>query len=65
MVVPDKALAKLRGMIIELDLNYGGLSSMQYPPSAGLISGLKFTFSEVAKTHVFPTAALGNPPFCS
>jgi hypothetical protein len=33
-VVPDKALAKLRAVTIELDLDYGGLSPMQYHPGA-------------------------------
>lgn len=33
-VVPEKALAKLRAVTIELDLDYGGLQSMQYHPDA-------------------------------
>ena len=36
IVVPEKALAKLRGITIELDLNYGDLRAMQYHPDAGL-----------------------------
>lgn len=32
MIVPEKALSKLRSVIIELDLNYGDLDSMQYHP---------------------------------
>ena len=35
IVVPEKALAKLRAITIELDLDYGGLSPMQYHPDAG------------------------------
>ncbi len=35
VVVPEKALAKLRAVTIQLDLDCGGLSSMQYHPSAG------------------------------
>jgi len=31
-IVPEKALSKLRSIIIELDLNYGDLESMQYHP---------------------------------
>jgi hypothetical protein len=35
VVVPEKELAKLRAVTIELDLDYGGLTSMQYHPGAG------------------------------
>ena len=34
-VVPEKSLAKLRAVTIQLDLNYGGLVPMQYHPDAG------------------------------
>lgn len=34
-VVPEKSLAKLRTITIELDLNYGELVPMQYHPDAG------------------------------
>jgi hypothetical protein len=34
MVVPEPALTKLRGITIELDQDYGGLSPMQYHPGA-------------------------------
>ncbi len=34
MVVPEPALAKLRAITIELDLDYGGLSPVQYHPGA-------------------------------
>ena len=34
LVVPEKALAKLRTVTIQLDLDYGGLSPMQYHPDA-------------------------------
>ncbi len=34
-VVPEKALAKLRTITIQLDLNYGNLIPMQYHPDAG------------------------------
>lgn len=33
-VVPEKALANLRAVTIELDLDYGGLNPMQYHPDA-------------------------------
>ena len=33
-VVPEKSLAKLRAITIELDLDYGDLNSMQYHPDA-------------------------------
>ena len=35
IVVPEKSLAKLRAITIELDLDYGGLRNMQYHPDAG------------------------------
>ncbi len=35
VVVPEKSLAKLRAITIELDLDYGDLRAMQYHPSAG------------------------------
>ena len=35
IVVPEKSLAKLRAITIELDLNHGDLRSMQYHPDAG------------------------------
>ena len=35
IVVPEKSLAKLRAITIELDLNYGDLRAMQYHPDAG------------------------------
>jgi len=35
IVVPEKSLAKLRVVTIELDLNYGDLRAMQYHPDAG------------------------------
>ena len=34
-VVPEKSLAKLRAITIELDKNYGDLRAMQYHPDAG------------------------------
>jgi hypothetical protein len=33
-VVPQEALAKLRAVTIQMDLDYGGLKSMQYHPDA-------------------------------
>ena len=35
IVVPEKSLTKLRAITIELDLNYGDLTAMQYHPDAG------------------------------
>ena len=35
VVVPEKALAKLRTITIQLDLDYGDLRAMQYHPDAG------------------------------
>jgi hypothetical protein len=33
-VVPEPALSKLRGIVIQVDLNCGGLKNLQYHPSA-------------------------------
>jgi hypothetical protein len=38
VVVPEKSLAQLRTITIELDLNYGDLRAMQYHPDAGWCS---------------------------
>lgn len=35
VVVPEEALAKLRAVSIQMDLDYGGLRPMQYHPDAG------------------------------
>ena len=35
VIMPDEPLAKLRAVTIQLDLNYGGLSPMQYHNDAG------------------------------
>lgn len=35
VIVPEKSLAKLRGITIELDFDYGNLRAMQYHPDAG------------------------------
>ena len=35
IVMPEKSLAQLRAITLQLDLDYGGLRHMQYHPSAG------------------------------
>ena len=53
VVVPEKALAKLRAVTIELDLDYGGLTSMQYHPSAGWLKDNGYS-EELAKCVHIP-----------
>lgn len=53
VVVPEKALAKLRDVTIQLDLDCGGLSSMQYHPSAGWLKDNGYS-EELAKCVHIP-----------
>ena len=62
IVVPEKALAKLRAITIELDLDYGGLNPMQYHPDAGWLK--KNGYSEnLAKCVHIPEAEDFLSPF--
>ena len=62
IIVPEKALANLRAMTIELDLNYGDLRSMQYHPNAGWLK--EHGYSEaLAKCAHIPAAEEFLSPF--
>ena len=55
IVVPEKALAKLRAICIELDLDYGGLKNMQYHPDAGWLKANGYS-EKLAKCVHIPEA---------
>ncbi len=61
-VVPEKALAKLRAVTIELDLNYGGLKSMQYHGDAGWLKANGYD-ENLAKCVHIPMASDFLDPF--
>ncbi len=53
-VVPEKSLAKMRTITIELDLNYGDLRVMQYHPDAGWLKEHGYS-EKLAKCVPIPT----------
>lgn len=62
IVVPEKSLAKLRAVTIELDFNYGDLKAMQYHPDAGWLK--QHGYSEaLAKCAHIPDAEMFLSPF--
>ncbi len=52
IVVPEKALAKLRAITIELDLDYGDLRIMQYHPDAGWLKGQGYSETLAKCVHI-------------
>ena len=62
IVVPEKSLAKLRAITIELDLDYGDLHAMQYHPSAGWLKGHGYS-ETLAKCAHIPDAEAFLSPF--
>jgi hypothetical protein len=56
VVVPEKPLAKLRNITIQLDLNHGDLVSMQYHPDAGWLKEHGYS-EELAKCVHIPSVA--------
>ncbi len=62
IVMPEKSLAKLRAITIELDLEYGDLKSMQYHPDAGWLKGHGYS-EQLAKCAHIPDAAVFLSPF--
>ena len=52
IVVPEKALAKLRAITIELDLDYGDLRIMQYHPDAGWLKAHGYSESLAKCVHI-------------
>lgn len=62
IVVPEKALAKLRAVTIELDLDYAGLIPMQYHPDAGWLKEHGYS-EKLAKCVHIPQVADFLSPF--
>ena len=62
IVVPEKALAKLRAIAIELDLDYGDLRIMQYHPDAGWLKAHGYS-EMLAKCVHIPRAEEFLSPF--
>ena len=52
IVVPEPALAKLRAVTIELDLDYGTLRAMQYHPDAGWLKEHGYSEALVKCVHI-------------
>ncbi|MEQ1749828.1 MAG: metallopeptidase [Prosthecobacter sp.] len=52
IVVPEPALAKLRAVTLELDLDYGSLASMQYHPGAGWLKDNGYSADLVKCVHI-------------
>jgi hypothetical protein len=52
MVVPEPALSKLRGVVIELDLDYAGLRPMQYHPAGGWLKEHGYSESLARCVHI-------------
>ena len=51
-VVPEKALAKLRAITIELDLDYAGLNPMQYHPGADWLKQRGYSANLLKCVHI-------------
>ena len=62
IVVPEKALAKLRAITIELDLDYGDLRTMQYHPDAGWLKAHGYSETLAKCVHI-PEAEEFLSPF--
>ena len=62
IVVPEKSLAKLRAIPIELDLDYGDLKAMQYHPSAGWLKEHGYS-EQLAKCVHIPSVEDFLSPF--
>ncbi len=62
IAVPEKALAKLRTVTIELDLDYGKLVSMQYHPNAGWLKENGYS-EKLAKCFHIPEVQSFLSPF--
>ncbi|MDB6030154.1 MAG: Metallopeptidase [Verrucomicrobiales bacterium] len=62
IVVPEKSLAKLRAINIELDLDYGALKPMQYHPDVGWLKENGYS-EKLAKCVHIPTADDFLSPF--
>ncbi len=61
IVVPEKSLAKLRAITIQLDLNHGGLRAMQYHPSAGWLKNNGYSEALAKCVHIPEVGDFLNP----
>ncbi len=61
IVVPEKSLAKLRAITIELDLDYGDLHVMQYHPNAGWLKGHGYSEALAKCVHIPEAEAFLSP----
>ncbi|HET6251759.1 MAG TPA: hypothetical protein VFE47_29005 [Tepidisphaeraceae bacterium] len=52
LVVPEKPLAKLRAVTIQMDLTHGGLRSMQYHPDAGWLKANGYSEQLAKCVHI-------------
>ena len=52
IVVPEKSLAKLRAISIEVDLDYGELKAMQYHPDAGWLKAHGYSETLAKCAHI-------------
>jgi hypothetical protein len=62
LVVPEKPLARLRQVTIQLDLTHGGLRSMQYHPDAGWLTAHGYS-KDLAKCVHIPDAKSFLSPY--
>lgn len=62
LVVPEKPLANLRDVTIQIDLTHGGLRAMQYHPSAGWLKANGYSV-ELAKCVHIPDATAFLSPY--
>lgn len=60
-VVPPQPLARLQRVVLVLDLSHGDLTSMQYHPSAGWLSGHGYDTSLARCVHIPVAADLPTP----
>ena len=61
IVVPEPALAKLRAITIEFDLDYGGLRHMQYHPNAGWLKDHGYSETLAKCVHIPDAEAFLSP----
>ena len=61
IVVPEKSLAKLREITIQLDLDYGALRNMQYHPSAGWLKANGYSETLAKCAHIPDAAGFLSP----
>ncbi len=61
VVVPERSLEKLRGITIDLDLDYGDLRAMQYHPDAGWLKAHGYSEQLAKCVHIPEVSDLLSP----